>query len=101
MVKYLPETFRSAGAGYKDFQEGALLREQRRQQHEKARADLELSKLSDRRRRQLVALFDTLYDLEARRLPSARRFASQSVNRVDFGIVSEEKKKSSSDDDAV
>lgn len=97
VLKYLPEIFRSAGAGYKDFQEGALLREQRRQLHEKARTDRELSKLSDRRRRQLVALLDTLYDLEARRVPSARRFARRSVNKVEFGIINDEKKSNSDD----
>lgn len=98
-LKYLPEILRSAGAGYKDIQEGALLREQRRRLHEKARADRELSKLDDRRRRQLVALLDKLYELEARRIPSAGRFASRSVRRVEFAITSHERKKSSSEGD--
>ncbi len=86
-LKYLPEIFRSAAASFKDYQEGAMLREQRRQLHEKTKADRELSTLDDKRRRQLVALLDTLYGQEHRRLPAARRFAQKSVNEIKIGIA--------------
>lgn len=115
LLKYLPDLSRAAGdfaarAGeaYRDYEEGRLVRAQRREMERgrdaptlapaakanlraAVRADEDLATLTPERRRQLIRLLDVLYASEERELPSATRFAENSVMDVRLRVNDEER----------
>lgn len=91
LLKYLPSGVRNIASAYRDYEEGLLARENRKQLREQIKWDQELESIDARRRNELVRLLDTLYQQESEQLPRARRFSLLYVREVTLRFVRRDK----------
>ena len=89
-LKYLPNFLTSSATAYRDYQEGAMVRERRKKLREEIKEDQELATLDKDKQNEIIAFLDGLYSSERRRLPAAKRFAAKYVQKVILKIVSED-----------
>jgi hypothetical protein len=87
LLKYLPAGLKEVASAYRDYEEGMLVRERRRQLREEVKQDQELAALDNNRKNEIVALLDMLYWHERRQLPAAQRFAAKYVQKVILKLV--------------
>jgi len=82
LLKYLPTGLKEVAAAYRDYEEGRLVRERRRQLRKEVKQDQELAMLDNNRKNEIVALLDILYWHERRQLTAAQRFAAKYVQKI-------------------
>lgn len=82
VLKYLPGVLEKAASAYRQYEEGRLTRERRRQLRLQMQEDFELRALPPQRRNQVIAIIDETLLRGRRFLPKARRFAKRSVKEV-------------------
>jgi len=87
VLKYLPTGLKEVAAAYRDYEEGRLVRERRRQLREEVKKDQELAMLDHNRKNEIVAFIDMLYWHERRQLAAAQRFARKYVQKIILKIV--------------
>lgn len=92
-LKYFPTLFKTIAEGtknfadaYKSFEEGRLVRENRKRLKEEIKHDEHLQKLDNNQINQLVALLASLEAIESRKLPAAARFNQKYVKSVTISV---------------
>lgn len=96
-LRSLPKMFKTTSEGvkhlaeaYKDYEEGRLARENRRQLRETIEQEESLAELPDTRKTQLTRLLEALFQEEANSLPAPFRFAHRQVKNVILRITKRE-----------
>ena len=87
LLKYLPTGLKEIGGAYRDYEEGRLVRERRRQLRQEIKKDQELTILDNNQKNQIVALLELLYRLERRQLSAAQRFAANYIRKIVLKVV--------------
>jgi hypothetical protein len=82
LLKYLPTALKDTAAAYRDYEEGRMIRERRKQLRDEVKQDIELTALDNHRKNEIVAFLDRLYWCERRQLPAAQRFAAKYVRTI-------------------
>lgn len=87
-LKYLPSGIQSLANAYNEVEQGRLARQNRKRIRKEMESDQKLSKLSARRRRQVAALIDELYEQEKQELPGTMRFVRKRLLAIGLRIRS-------------
>lgn len=82
LLKHLPTGLATTATAYRDYEEGRLARERRKQLREQVQEDEELAALDRRRKNDLIRFLDTCYQQEQRQTPRVRRFSVKYVQRI-------------------
>lgn len=81
-LRSLPQMFKNLADAYKSYEEGRLVRENRRKLKETIEQEDSLKKLPEARKNQLVKLMEALFQEEANNLSAPFRFARRQVRNL-------------------
>lgn len=79
LVKYLPGALESLAASYRDYEEGRLTREKRKELQKQIEKDEKLNTLNKDRQQELAQYLDALYERDRKHLKNVSNFSKQSV----------------------
>ncbi|MEQ8992642.1 MAG: hypothetical protein RLO46_12530 [Pseudomonadales bacterium] len=81
-IKYLPSAAHEIASAYREFEEGRLIRQNRKRIRAEMEADEQLVKIPARQRQQLAALIEELHRAESRNMPRVTRFCLFSLKEI-------------------
>lgn len=96
-LKYLPHVIQAGATAYNQYEQGRLARENRKRIRQEIQEEEKLRNLPANRRRELAALLDILYTIEADGLPRTIRFAKKSLMDVQIRTRKKESKQDKKD----
>jgi hypothetical protein len=85
-LRYIPQTVQSLASAYNEYQQGSLVKENRRSIRKQMEHDEMLSNLPKDRRAELARLIDTLLEHDRNLIPRAKRFMKKSLLSVNIRV---------------